>query len=131
LREGQITELIEDDEIEAGKMIGDAALSASTRVGLETIDEIDDVVEAAASAAADAASRDCDREMRLARPRSADEDGVALLAEEGAGREIADERLVDRSTVELETRPGLSPAAAWRYRAGSGWSARASRRSRP
>ena len=25
LREGQVTELIEDDEIEAGKMIGDAA----------------------------------------------------------------------------------------------------------
>jgi len=43
LREGQIAELIEADEVEAGEMIGGAALSASTRLGLETIDEIDDV----------------------------------------------------------------------------------------
>ena len=39
---------------------------------------------------------------RLAGAGSADEHGVALLGEEGAGGEIADQRLVDRRAGEVE-----------------------------
>ena len=40
--------------------------------------------------------------MRLAGPGAADQNGVALLGEEGAAGEIANERLVDRGARELE-----------------------------
>jgi hypothetical protein len=54
LGEGQIAELVEDDEVEAGEMIGDAALAAGAGLGLELVDEINNVEEATAGAAADA-----------------------------------------------------------------------------
>ena len=66
LGEGQIAEFIEDDEVHAGEVIGEPALPAVAGLGLEPIDEIDNIVEPAASAGADAASRDGDGEMRLA-----------------------------------------------------------------
>jgi hypothetical protein len=47
-------------------VIGDPALAAVAGLGFEPIDEIDDIVEPAAGAGADAASRDGDGEMRLA-----------------------------------------------------------------
>jgi hypothetical protein len=47
-------------------VIGDPALAAVAGLGFEPIDEIDDIVEPAAGAGADAASRDSDGEMRLA-----------------------------------------------------------------
>src|SRR3546814_5486522 len=42
--------------------------------------------------------------MRLARARSADQHDIALVGEESAGGEIADQRLVDRGAGELEVR---------------------------
>jgi hypothetical protein len=42
LGERQIAEFVEDDEIEAGEVIGDAALTSGARLGLEPIDEIDE-----------------------------------------------------------------------------------------
>src|SRR3954465_438658 len=48
LGEGQIAELVEDDEVEPGEMIGDAALAAGAGFALQLVDEVDDVVEAAA-----------------------------------------------------------------------------------
>jgi hypothetical protein len=47
LGEGQIAEFVEHDEIEAGEMIGDAALAAGAGLGLELVDEVDDVEGAA------------------------------------------------------------------------------------
>ena len=41
LGERQIAEFVEDDEVEAGEMVGDAFLAAGARLGLEPIDEID------------------------------------------------------------------------------------------
>jgi hypothetical protein len=73
LSEGQIAELVEDDEIEAGEVIGDAALASGARLSLEPIDEIDDVVEAGTGRVADAAAGDGDREVGLAGPGAADE----------------------------------------------------------
>ena len=60
LGEGQIAELVQDDEVEAGEMIGDAALAAGAGLGLELVDEVDDVEEATPVAAADAGPRDGD-----------------------------------------------------------------------
>ena len=81
LSEGQIAELVEDDEIEAGEVIGDAALASGARLSLEPIDEIDDVVEAGTGRVSDAAAGDGDREVGLAGPGAADEDGIALLSQ--------------------------------------------------
>ena len=55
LGEGEVTELAEDDEVHAAEVVGDAALTAGKRLGLELVDEIDDVEEAPPGAAADAA----------------------------------------------------------------------------
>ena len=66
LGEGQIAEFIEDDEVHAGKVIGEPTLASVAGLGFEPIDEIDDIVEPAASAGADAASRNGDGEMSLA-----------------------------------------------------------------
>jgi len=66
LGERQVAELIEDDEVLAGEIVGDAALPSGARLGLEPIDEIDGGEEAAARSRADAASGDSDRQMGLA-----------------------------------------------------------------
>lgn len=47
LGEGQIAKFVEDDEVEAGQMICDAALAAGAGLGLEAVDQIDDAEEAA------------------------------------------------------------------------------------
>ena len=60
LCDGQIAEFVEDDEVLAGEIIGDATLAAGARLGLEPIDEIDGGEEAAARSCADAASREAD-----------------------------------------------------------------------
>src|SRR5436190_19834014 len=102
LSEWQIAELIGDDEVHAGQVIGDPALPSITGLGLEPIDEIDHVVEPAAGAAADAASGDRDGKMGLTSTGPADQHGVALLGDEAAAGEVVDERLVDRRALELE-----------------------------
>ena len=65
--EGQIAEFIEDDEVEAGEIVGDASLASGSAFGLELIDEIDGGEEATARSGSDAASRDGDGQMGLAR----------------------------------------------------------------
>ena len=64
-------------------------------LGLEAVDQIDDIEEAAAGAVADAGPGDCDGEMGLARPGAADENDVTLVGQELAAREIPHQRLVD------------------------------------
>ena len=66
--ERQAAEFVEDDEVHAGQIIGDAALAPGAGFGLEPVDEIDSGEEAAARSRPDAASRDCDGEMGLAGP---------------------------------------------------------------
>ena len=68
LGEGQIAEFVEDDEVEAGEIVGEASLAAGAAFGLEPIDEIDGGEEAAARPGADAASRDGDRRCVLPVP---------------------------------------------------------------
>ena len=52
LGEGEIAQLVEDDEVEAVQVICQATLFAAAGLGLETIDQINDIVEAASRAVA-------------------------------------------------------------------------------
>jgi hypothetical protein len=83
-------------------MLGEPALSSIAGLGLEPVDEIDDVVEAAAGTITDAASGDSDGQMALAGTGAADQNDIALLGDEAAAGEIIDEGLVDRRGTELE-----------------------------
>src|SRR5262249_25190697 len=69
---------------------------------VETIDEIDDVEEAAARTTADAGAGNGDGQMGLSGSCAADKHDVALFGQEAAGGEIADQRLVDWRTFEAE-----------------------------
>ena len=80
-------------------MLGKPALSPVAGLGIEAIDEVDHVVEAATGAGSDAAPRDSDGQMGLAGTRSADQHDVALLGDEAAASEIIDKRLVDRRAL--------------------------------
>ncbi len=91
LGEAQIAEFVEDNEVHSGEIVGHAALAAGSGFGLELVDEIDDVEEAAASAGADAGSGDRDGKMGLAGPGAADEDDVALMDQEVARSRAPDE----------------------------------------
>ncbi len=102
LREGQIAEFVESDEVHPGEVIGDASLTPGARFRLQPIDEIDDIEEAPTQAGADAAARDGDGEMGLAGSRAADENDVALLRHEAAAGEIARQGFVDGRPVKLE-----------------------------
>lgn len=70
--------------------------------GLQTVDEIDDIEEAAARSVADQGAGKGNRPMRLAGSGASDEHGVALVGDEGAIGKIADQHLVDRRAVEVE-----------------------------
>jgi hypothetical protein len=66
LGEREIAEFIENDDVEASEIVGDASLSAGSTFGLKLIDEIDGGEEAPARSGADATPRDGDGQMRLA-----------------------------------------------------------------
>jgi hypothetical protein len=102
LGEGQIAEFVENDEVHAREIVGHATLAAGAGLGLELVDEIDDVEEAPARAGTDAGAGDRDGEMGLAGPGAADEDDIALMGDEVAAGQVADERLVERRAIEDE-----------------------------
>ena len=58
LGEGEIAELVHNDEVEPGDEVSQPPLFAIARFRFEPIDEIDDVVEASARAVADAHASD-------------------------------------------------------------------------
>ena len=68
LGKGQIAKLIEDDEVPPGEIFGNPSLAAAPRLGLEPVDEIDSVVEAAMFAGANATASNRYGEMRFAVP---------------------------------------------------------------
>ena len=79
-----MAQLVEDDEVEARQLIGEPPLSATAHLGLQAVDEIDHVVEAAAGATADAAAGDRDGQVGFAGTGASDQDGIALLRKEAA-----------------------------------------------
>src|SRR5262249_1953985 len=72
LGERKVANLVQDDEGQAGEMISEATLASIARLGLEPIDEIDDIVKPAAASGPDAASGDGDGKMGLAGAGAAD-----------------------------------------------------------
>ena len=72
LGEGQIAKFVEDDEVAAYELVRGAALASGAELGLEVVDQVDDVVAAAPGALADAGARDGDGEMGLAGAGAAD-----------------------------------------------------------
>jgi hypothetical protein len=83
-------------------MIREPALATIAGLGLEPVDEIDDVIEAAAGAGTDTASGDSDGKMGFSGARASDQDGVALLSDEAAAGEVANQRFIDRRALEPE-----------------------------
>ena len=102
LGEGQIAELIQNHQVEPDQVLGDPALASGPGLGFEPVDQIDRGVEAGPRAAADATARDGDRQVALAGAGAADQHGVALLGQEGPGRQGAHQALVDRRSGKLE-----------------------------
>ena len=78
LGKGQVAEFVEDDEVASDELVCGVALAPGTEFGLEVVDQVDDVVAAAAGALSDAGARDGDGEMGLAGAGAADQDDVAL-----------------------------------------------------
>src|SRR5690606_35846520 len=102
VREGEVAELVEDQEVEPAEEIGDTALAVGAGFGVELVDQVDDIEEPAAGAVADAGAGDGDGEVGLAGSGAADQHDVALLLEEATAGEVADQRLVDRRGREVE-----------------------------
>ena len=66
LSEGQVAELVENDEVHAREIFGEPSLPAGAGFVLQPVDEIDDGVEAAPGAATNAGPRNRYGQMRLA-----------------------------------------------------------------
>src|SRR5438270_7784074 len=66
LSERQVAELVENNEVHAGEIFSEPPLPADAGFALQPIDEVDDSVEAAPGAAADAGPRNRYGQMRLA-----------------------------------------------------------------
>jgi hypothetical protein len=60
LGEGQVAAFVEDDEVEAAEVIGGAPLTAGSCLGVELVDQIDSIEEAA-TRTAPGSPRDQDR----------------------------------------------------------------------
>src|SRR5271166_6974196 len=104
LGERQIAEFVEHHQINAGELLGQPAGDTGASLGLQTVDQVDDVEEARPSIAlAYAIGGDGDRQMAFAGAGSADEYDIALCLEESAAVQVAHEGLVDRLPVNLNS----------------------------
>jgi hypothetical protein len=108
LSEWHIAELIEDHEVDAGKIVCDAPLSAGARLGLEPIDEVDSDQEAAVRSRPDAAST------------------TAIVSLPAAEPVTATRRHLERSEVRLNRRDSrirrvLIQPAGWMEASRNGW----------
>ena len=102
LGEGQIAKFVQDHEVEAGEEVGHPPLAAGAGFAFQPVDEIDHIVEAPSGAAADAGPGNGDGKMALAGACSADQDGVSLLGQKAAVRQLAHQRLIDGRAGKLE-----------------------------
>jgi len=79
LSERQVSEFVEDDEVETSEVVRRPPLLAAACFRFQPIDQIDDVEEAPACSVADEGSGNGDGQMALSGSRAADEDDVALI----------------------------------------------------
>ena len=102
LGEGEIAQLVEDDEVEAVQVICKAALFAATGLGLKAIDQIDDIVEPAPRAVADQGSGNGDCQMRFTGSGASDQHDIALIGHESAGCKVTNQARIDRRVGEVK-----------------------------
>src|SRR5436305_11240161 len=93
LSEGQVSELVENDEVHSREIFGEPPLPADAGFALQPVDEVDDGVEAAPGAAADTGPRNSYGQMRLAGAGSADQHGIALFGQKSAVLQVTDQCL--------------------------------------
>ena len=102
LGEGQIAELIEDDEVLVEEPCGEATGFAFALLGIELVDEIDDAEEAHPLALSDRMPAERGGEVRLSGAGAADEHDVAGGGEVFPGVELADLGLADHGLPEVK-----------------------------
>lgn len=90
LCERQLNEFVEYNKVEPGEMIGNAALPSGARFGFESVDQVDDIEEAATCSVSNEGAGNGNRQMRFARTRPADQDNVALIGDKRATGEVTD-----------------------------------------
>src|SRR3954453_9947361 len=108
LGEGQIPQFVQHDEIDAGELVGEPTRPSGPGLGLQAVDQVDEVEEAGTSAATHAVGGDGDADVRLAGARPADTNSVALGFQEAAVMKVAHQDLVDRTGGEVELSQGSS-----------------------
>ena len=108
LGEWQVTQFVEDQEIETGDQIGGPALPVSARLGIQFVDQIDDIEEPSPGSVADTCPDDADSQMGFAGSGPADQDQIALMIQEVTACQIPGERLVDGRWFEVELAITLS-----------------------
>lgn len=102
LSEGQITEFIEDDEVETIEVVRRPPLLSTARFHFQAVDQIDDIEEAAACSVADESTGDRDGQVTLSCPCAVDENDIALIGDEGAGRQLPHHEFIDGCIGEVE-----------------------------
>ncbi|MNT46366.1 hypothetical protein D3C72_1830030 [compost metagenome] len=102
LRERQVSEFVEDDEVEACKVISHPTLLSVACFRFQAIDQIDDIVEAPTRPVTDKRTGNCNGQMALARSRAADKNDVALVGNEGAGGQFSDQGFINGRVCKIE-----------------------------
>ena len=102
LSEGQIPQLIQDQEVEAGDEIGGSSLPFRACLGGQLVHQVDDVEEPAPPSFSDAGTGNADREVSFSSAGSTDQNQVALMVEEVSGSQITDQGLIDLCRFEVE-----------------------------
>ncbi len=77
LREGELAELVKDQEVEAAQQVCRAPLSVGTGFGIELVHQVHDIEEAPPFAAPDAGPGDAHGKVGFAGPGATDEHDIA------------------------------------------------------
>ena len=117
LGEREMAELVQHHEVEPGEVVGEAALAAGARLGLELVDEVDHVKEAVSRAAADAGAGYATARWVLPVPVPPVSTRLRCWARKPP-RARSRTRVVDRRAAEDETLRSPWPEAVWRWRSG-------------
>ena len=102
LREWQIAEFIQHNEVHPAQVFRHPSLAAGAPLGLELVDQLYDIEEPPTLAVA--YQRPCygDGQVRLAGAGSADQHDIALMRQEVSACQVAHQGLVDRRVIEPE-----------------------------
>ena len=85
LGERQVTEFVQYDQVDPDQGVDQASGLIGIGLGLEFVDQVDDVEESGLGAVADTGAGDGDSEVGFPGAGATDEDRVALTREEGPG----------------------------------------------